>query len=323
MDDFLPHIEFEGNDMGDYTKLSKELSQEILNLYFDEEVLELSALSLGISNSNYSLITKKNHYLLKVSNDKNADEVKAEMVLLDKLSELEFPYSLTPFHTKNEELVYQHGEFFGVLFPFLDGIPPGPSDQTCYEVGKGLGLLHSLKVEKGSIRDHGDVGFDTEDIIDYANDENCPQDFSEVVKQYFPKGMKSYVANVPEGVTHGDLYYDNTLFKNEKLQALLDFEQGGWGDQLLDLGISLSGTCLEKGRIHPELIKSYLAGYYEKSTYMRFTEEEINKSIILGLLSIALWRIERFNIKKINPHMVDSYKELIRKIHIFAQTKGI
>tara|TARA_R110002072_G_scaffold534_3_gene3647 strand:- start:13739 stop:14671 length:933 start_codon:yes stop_codon:yes gene_type:complete len=309
--------------VADYTKLSIKETQNILNLYLDETVRELKPLSLGISNSNYCVVTDHNEYLLKVSNDKNKSDTKQEMKLLIQLGERHFPYSLIPFVTKDSNTVYEYEEYFGVLFPFLKGIPPGPSDQTCYKIGKGLGQLHSLKFSKDEVRDHSDVGFDAKDLINFCEKPNCPNDFKEVIHTFFPKGLDSYTDSYPQGIVHGDLYYDNTLFKNQELEAFLDFEQAGWGDQLLDLGISLSGTCLEKGRIHPLLIESYLEGYYETSPVKNFANDLIDKSIILGLLSISRWRIERFNVKNLNPHMVDSYKELINKVYVYAQTKGI
>ena len=132
--------------MGDYTKLTHKDASEILKIYGKEglEGLELKALSLGISNSNYKVVTEQETLLLKVSNDKNHDELGEEMELLKLLGQKGFHYSLMPFKTKNDELTYQYNDLYGVVFPFVDGIPPGPSDQSCYEIGKALALLHNV-----------------------------------------------------------------------------------------------------------------------------------------------------------------------------------
>ena len=67
----------------------------------------------------------------------------------------------------------------------------------------------------------------------------------------------------PAGVIHGDLYFDNSLFKNGKIVTLIDFEQSGRGRFILDLGIAISGSCLnrDKSNIDLNLLENFLKGY--------------------------------------------------------------
>lgn len=309
--------------MGDYTKLPISEAQAISDQYGVGKIVDLKPLSLGISNSNYRLETEKGVYLLKVSNDKGVEELRGEMEILLYLQELKFPYSLIPYQTKNNEAVYSHEDKFGVLFPFLDGIPPGPSDIACEEIGKGLARLHSLEHTESfnTIRDHEKVGFGVHEIFDYAQSSSAPSDFKELFNLMFPHKFEWFREFKWErGIIHGDLYYDNTLFKSEVLQVLLDFEQGGRGEYILDLGISISGTCLEKGRLHPALIRSYLQGYESFRPLPKEEKIHLADAIALGLFSIALWRIKRFKEKDLNPLMAESYRELLLRAEIFNET---
>ena len=309
--------------MGDYTKLQLEEAQAIADLYELGKLTKLSPLSLGISNSNYRLEVGDLRFLLKVSNDKGQKELQQEMELLLYLNERRFPYSLVPFKTKKDDVVYTYGDKFGVLFPFLDGIPPGPSDIACEEIGRGLATLHSLKhtKEMENIREHEVVGFGAREVYEFSRSSQCPADFKELFDLMFPHQLTWFMENAwAEGVIHGDLYSDNTLFKNEKLQALLDFEQGGHGEYILDLGISISGTCLEKGRLIPPLIKSFLKGYEDVRPLPKEERIHLADAIALGLFSIALWRIKRFKEKDLNPLMAESYRELLLRAEIFNET---
>lgn len=309
--------------MGDYTKLKLEEAQAIADLYDLGKLTQLSPLSLGISNSNYRLEVGDLRFLLKVSNDKGKKELQQEMELLLYLSERRFPYSLVPFKTKKNEVVYTLEDKFGVLFPFLDGIPPGPSDIACEEIGRGLATLHSLEHTKGmeNIREHEVVGFGAKEVFEFTKSSSCPCDFKDLFNLMFPHQLTWFMENAwEEGIIHGDLYSDNTLFKNEKLQALLDFEQGGHGEYILDLGISISGTCLEKGRLNPPLIKSFLKGYEDIRTLPKEEKIHLPDAIALGLFSIALWRIKRFKEKDLNPLMAESYRELLLRAEIFNET---
>jgi homoserine kinase type II len=91
---------------------------------------------------------------------------------------------------------------------------------------------------------------------------------------------------------------------------------------LLDLGISLSGTCLEKGRIITPLVNSYLQGYEAVRPLTTVEKKFLDEAIILGLMSISLWRIKRFKERNLNPLMENSYRDLIvraRNYHLMKQ----
>jgi homoserine kinase type II len=312
----------EFSPMADYTKLDLDEASEILGLYGITHIDEIVPLSLGISNSNYKICTHKGDYLLKVSNDKNTDELTGEMRILQHLSDQGFDLSLTPFEKNGGGTVYHIGDKFGVVFPFVRGIPPGPSDITCCEIGRSLAKLHMVNIEKtkvGTLRDHEEVGFGATQIIAYVASKNCPQDFKDAFHSLFPHSLHSFTEiNWNDSIIHGDLYYDNTLFQNESLEIILDFEQGGIGESILDLGISISGTCLEKGMIIAPLVKSFMRGYQSVRELPKEERAHLADAICLGLLSIALWRIKRFKEKNMNPLMSDSYKELLYRAQLFS-----
>ena len=307
--------------MGDYTKLSESEVQEIFNLYEQDDVVEFRPLSLGISNSNYAISTRNNKYLLKVSNDKGIEELKEEMEILSFLSAQNYGLSIVPYATKIGELVYEKDELHGVLFPFVEGIPPGPNDATCFEIGQALAKLHSINVEASQFRSCEKLSYPASVIAQYIKSEKCPTDFKESFETLLGERAKQYLEqDFQQGICHGDLYYDNTLFDHNHITAVLDFEQSGIGDVVFDLGISISGCCLEKGRISLDLIKSYLNGYETLRPLPENEREFLNEAIIFGLMSISLWRIKRFKEGNLNPLMADSYKQLLYRAEIFKET---
>ena len=313
--------------MASYTQIGILEAEQILSLYGRSQVQKLTPLSLGISNSNYRVDLLNETVLLKISNDKNQLQLSQEQAILLYLNECGYPYSLKPHALSDGKLVYTFGQYFGVLYPFVPGIPPGPSDYTCKEVGMGLAKLHSLKHDLKKLeglRSHEAVGFGANEILAYTKLKNCPQDFKDAFNHFFPDDLNEFI-NSPfeKGIIHGDLYYDNTLFDNNHLSSVLDFEQAGIGEYLLDLGISISGTCLEKGRVISPLVKSYLEGYEQIRTLSPLEKKYLDQSIILGLMSISLWRIKRFKERNLNPLMENSYQDLIvRAMHYHQMRKA-
>lgn len=312
--------------MGSYTKIGVNDTRRIMDLYDLGEVVSLIPLSLGISNSNYQLRMTTGDYLLKISNDKDSDELEEEMKILRLLAEKGFPYSLTPIQTANQKLVYQVEQYFGVVFPFIQGIPPGPSDSTCRMIGEGLALLHSIEWSENDqekIRDYKVIGYGPDELSEYIKRPNCPEDFKIEFDKAFPHQLQEWKeAGLPRGLIHGDLYYDNTLFDNNKLRIMLDFEQSGFGELLLDLGICISGTCLEKGRIITPLIESFLIGYESVRKLSTLEREFLDQSIQLGLFSVALWRIKRFTEGNLDTLMADSYRDLLQRATNYRKESG-
>lgn len=311
--------------MASYTQIGLKEAEDILKLYGRSHVLKLTPLSLGISNSNYRVDLEGESVLLKISNDKNQHQLAEEQAILLYLNQRGYPYSLKPFALVSGALVYNYEPYFGVLYPFVEGIPPGPSDYTCKEVGSALAKLHSLTHDDAilkNLRPHESVGFGALEILNYSESSTCPADYREAFQYFFPDKLKSFLeAPFEKGIIHGDLYYDNTLFNNNHLSCVLDFEQAGRGEYLLDLGISLSGTCLEKGRVITPLVNSYLEGYEAIRPLSSIELKFLDHAIILGLMSISLWRIKRFKERNLNPLMENSYQDLLVRAMNYYQMK--
>lgn len=309
--------------MGDYTKLTQDQLREILQHYNIGDLLQFKSLSLGISNSNYRVQTTQDTYLLKVSNDKNKIQIQQEMDILSALKKKGFKFSIAPLSTNSKKTVYEIKNLHGVLFPFVQGIPPGPADSTCCEIGKGIAALHSIEWsdrEMQAIRKHEEVGFPVNVINKYAQSDICPPDFRESFFTLFPDGFRVYrETDFKCGLVYGDLYYDNILFDQNHLKAILDFEQAGIDQLVFDLGICISGTCLEKGRIHPALIDSLLEGYQSVRPLPTEERAHLKEAILLGLYSIALWRIKRFKEGALDRKMANSYQDLLNRALSFFE----
>ena len=86
------------------------------------------------------------------------------------------------------------------------------------------------------------------------------------------------------------------------------------GNFNLDLGIAISGSCLQSDLVSHDLVSSYLKGYQSIIAEKLFSTDLVKALISLGLLSISLWRIERFTIGKIDPTKKLFYRELLSRL---------
>jgi len=313
--------------MGHYTDLTLDEAQEIFNIYSLGQVETIAPLSLGISNSNFKVIIKRNDlnqpFLLKISNDKNKNELTEEQQILHFLEKEGFSLSISPLKTPTQSSIFSFKDYVGVIYPFIEGTAPKPEQKTCRAIGEALGKLHSFKTSSFSnynLRRHKTIGYELPFIQNFIHSKNCPAPFKDYFCDIFPKGIESLI-NEPfeEGIMHGDLYYDNTLFQGNKLITLLDFEQSGLGPLILDLGISVSGTSLSNGEISPLLVEAFIEGYESERPLKEVEKISLKSFILLGLFSISLWRIYRFKFGELDSNRTDSYLELLQKASNFKK----
>lgn len=311
--------------MATYTKITTQLAQEILELYGIENIKTITPMSSGISNTNYKVeIENSSTIILKISNSKPISEIQQEQDILLYLHQQGFKKCLAPLKTTAGKQVYEHNGLLGVVYPFIEGEIPDLSMDSMYEIGCAIGELHTIPiVEECPLRKFDDLGYGFEQIIDYINSEDCLEPFKNFFIDLIDEELlNTYLNNThPLCVLHGDLYYDNCLVNEDgKILRILDFEQAGLGDPLFDIGISISGSCLNNGEIDPELVESYMDGYKSKRQLSESEEKLLDFAIVMGLFSIALWRIERFNKNKIDSSKVDNYLELLQRAANYVET---
>lgn len=312
--------------MGIYSNITLAEINEILGHYELGHARDFSPTITGISNSNFKVhLDSGDDVLLKISNDKTIEQLTNEQRILSALEKYEFKYSIHPFKTILGKSIYHQKKFYGVVFPFIKGLPPVMNTKTCYQIGQALGELHSLQIKKedlGAIRPHDFVGHSGQSVYEYTRTSVAPKDFVEAFEDIFPTHLQDIPFDTfPVGIIHGDLYFDNCLFHQEKLVTLIDFEQAGRGHYLLDIGISLSGCCFNEDRSNLDmgLIEAFMRGYSEKRQLLSIEKEYLMTSILIGFFSIGLWRIKRFYEGNLDESKRYNYRELTERAKNFKK----
>lgn len=306
--------------MGVYSEINLNEINEILKYYELGNAVSYLATITGISNSNFRVtLTSGKEVLLKVSNDKTIEQLENEQRILQVLEKYNYLHSLHPIQTIQGKPIYHHKNYFGVVFPFINGLPPIIDNSAIAQIGKALAELHSLEIHKedlDTIRPHDLVGHGGLHIQDYIEQPNCAPDFKEAFLKVFPQGLNDIPYDIfPAGIIHGDLYFDNSLFHEGKLVTLIDFEQSGRGRFILDLGIALSGSCLNSNRdnLDLELARHFIRGYEQVRPLKAIEREYLMMAVKVGFFSIGLWRIKRFLEGNLDESKKYNYRELLER----------
>lgn len=316
--------------MGVYTEINLNVINDILSHYDIGQAVDYQATMAGISNSNFCVsLDNSDKVLLKISNDKTIEQLDNEQRILILLEKYNYEYSLHPFKTIQGKPIYHHHDFYGVVFPFIDGLPPEINNASIYKIARALASLHSLEIHREDlslIRKYDEVGFGVKKINEYLQATHCAEDFKKSFLKVFPDQLKDIPYDLfPAGIIHGDLYFDNSLFKENDLMTLIDFEQAGRGRFILDIGIAISGSCLDIDgiNINEELLESFLKGYSEIRELKAIEKEYLNIAITVGFYSIALWRIKRFYEGDLDIRKKYNYRELVQRAEVFVKKYGL
>lgn len=309
--------------MAYYTNITLSEANTILDLYDLPQAVNLAPIGHGISNSNYiAQLTDSSEVILKISNDKDVEQLLAEQYILLNLKYLKFNFAPIPLLTKNLSPVYIFPPWHGVIFPKFQGKVPHLNPDICHKIGASLAFLHmqteehKLKNLPHPIRQAIDVSYFPQDLKDFAQNPQCPSDFKILINKHIDDNALAFYHSLeqqlPHSILHGDLYYDNTLFDQNELVGMLDFEQAGFGPCLFDIGVSISGCCLEDKKLDPLLVESFLRGYSDHRKLTNTEKELLHFQVLCGFFSIALWRIHRFYLGSLSSQRKMSYQELIK-----------
>ena len=128
---------------------------------------------------------------------------------------------------------------------------------------------------------------------------------------------------LPRGLIHGDIFYDNVLFTpDKKLAAIIDFEEACHYYKVFDIGMCIVGTCSRKGKLSLAKTKSLVDGYQSKRQLETLEKETLKVFAEYGAVATSFWRFRQHNITKPNEDKANRYLEmkwLADHIHVISK----
>eukprot|EP01080_Neovahlkampfia_damariscottae_P004291 gene4291-7647_t len=292
--------------------LTKQQVAEIFSEFsIDEEIQELKLIPAGWENHNYSVMTTKKLYFLKHMIYKPVEDINLFLNVVDQLKKYDFPTSY-PFKTKNGQFLIQYKGMNMILFEFLNGKSPEKlSEKMISQIGHSLAILHSLPRMEQKFP-HYQMGYEsiTSFMNDHHQNEKSPfadHEFVKFVSQKITEINRVKKLNLPTGIIHGDLFIDNTIFKDEKLLGIIDFEDLSQMELIYDIAMTILGNCFNEFKIDLNLVKSFIDEYQK---VRKLTQDEINSlpvCIRWTATSIGIWRFKKFNITDYDEKHKDRY----------------
>lgn len=237
------------------TGIEIDVIPEILQFFSLEVPTKIQLIKESISNHNYLVETPNGKYVVRFLVNQSIESIKNDVIIQKKLAKVNV---YAPKYIQNNAGVYVFNRktITAVVSKKLDGIMPRITNtKLAYEFGHKLALFHSSIDQLPHINNKGLMN---------------PQ----------VSGISSsiYSMPLPSGIIHGDFHLGNVLVDSdseEKILAILDFEEAGKNLYIVDLAVTIMAICSLKNNVmDPALIKETFQGY-EAVRKLKSIEKEV------------------------------------------------
>lgn len=261
----------------------------------------------GGANSSYLLRSREGRYVLTVFDEKSLAEVENVGRLLQLLADQGFSTTcLLP--TKDGAIATEFQDKPVMVKEYIDGRVTKDLDvKMVSQVGAALARLHEIPAP------------------DYLPDEHSYglQSFSQVTSRGIDLEYEAWLSeqlayleqsipsDLPKGLIHADLFYDNVLFEGETLKAVIDFEEACHYYKMFDVGMAIVGLCADGETIDLDRARALVAGY---QTVQRMTDEDretVQIFVAYAATATSFWRFRRFNIDTPNAEMAKHHRRMV------------
>ncbi|MBK9184774.1 MAG: homoserine kinase [Moraxellaceae bacterium] len=286
--------------MSVYTQLSLSDIQLFATNY-GLNVVDYQAIQSGIENSNYFVQTEAGKdYVLTLFEELNAQEAAFLAPLLQHLQQAGVLVA-APLVANNGQSLLTLKDKPAQLAPRIVGQHPlQVTPVQAQAMGEQLAKLH-LTLKKYPLKRtnaHGATWWQKEAAKARNGMSNIEQLILDTVLNDFEETIEDF-DDLPQGLIHGDLFRDNTLFEGDKLSAILDFSEASKDYWLLDIAITANDFCSDWPNVglNKPLFDAFLLGYGQVRT-LTDDEQEVLPTF-LAMAATRFW-LSRLSVAKRN-----------------------
>jgi len=219
----------------------------------------------GVENSNYCLFTERGRFILTLYEKRVAPrDLPFFLHLMEHLAVRGVPCP-TPIHARDGTALRELCGRPAALVSFLDGQSPARIlPEHCAGLGRALARLHLAGASFGMERPN-DLSVDGwRGLLDAcrARADDVQPGLAAEIEAHLDDLERSWPADLPRGVIHGDLFPDNVFFTRGEVSGIIDFYFACVDLVAYDLAICLNAWCFEPdGAFNVTKARHMLAAY--------------------------------------------------------------
>ena len=293
--------------MAIYTRIQASDLNKIVAPY-QIEVVDFTPIEGGNTNSNYHIHAKNGEYVMTIAEEKSFHEVQKLTTLLQWLGKHHFLTSQV-YATITGETVTQHAGKPVFVKKWLYGrVHENLTTDELGQIGTSMAQLHQIQAPDYLPKYHP-YG---QQVFSSVIGKGIDTEYEKWLKERFQFLKKHVPEGLPLGLVHGDIFFDNVLFENNKIKAIIDFEEACNYYLIFDLGMGILGLCRTGGKIDLNKARSLIKGY-EQIRFLEFLERDsLQLFIEYAAIATSWWRFWKYNIHTPTPDLRNKHWDMVQ-----------
>lgn len=279
--------------MAVYTALAEAEVRVALAPFDLGEPVAIEAVAAGIENTTYFVTCDakdgRHEYVLTIGESIAHEDMTFVAELTTALCADGLPVP-APMQASDTSRIISIAGKPALVIPKIDGRSPlHPTSAQCRAAGSALGALHRSTLNRPlahvSHRDLTWVHATGTILLPHLSATSC--DLLKTSLAALDEFVNTH-QTLPRAVIHGDLFRDNTLFRGDRLVAMIDFFSAGTGYLLFDLAVAANDWCLSGDRqACEERLQALLSGY--AAARAPTGEEKESWGTMLAIAALRFW----------------------------------
>lgn len=295
--------------MAVYTQLKKSDLKKLL-ASFDIKKFTWKPLTGGSANSNYYIRTNKNKFVLTLFEEKTLEEAQQLADLLEWFNERNYPTS-QPIPSKSGDRVLRYNEHPIMLKSWIPGkVVSSLNKKQLSQAGWQLARLHQLEAPDMLQENQ----YYNSSVLDTVIGKGPDTKYEKWLRKQHERLTEILPQKLPQGIVHGDLFFDNILFQKGDLQAIIDFEQACYERYLYDIGMALIGLCTKNSKLSVKKVKAFIKGYEEIQRLSGKERKHLPAFVEYAATATSRWRYWKYNIQTPNPRRKNTHQKMVQLV---------
>ena len=272
--------------MAVYTKLNQEEIEQIIYSYNLKNLEGFSPIQEGIENTNYIIKVDNTKYILTIFEKRvKEQDLPFFFELITKLNKSGFKCPKPLLNKENSPISNFKDKKLAIL-TFINGkSKENLTAENCKAIGYEAAKMHKITADLPISRKNS-LSIKNWRQIFINIREQCSKihkDLPKLIESNLKDVEKNWPSNLPSGIIHADLFKDNIIFDNNKVNGIIDFTFSCNEFYAFEVAICFNALCFDghKNNLSFNVTKAkhFIDGY---SSIRKLSDEEKNSIKILS-----------------------------------------
>lgn len=277
--------------MSVYTPITSDELADFMSRFDLPAPTHFEGVEAGVENTTY-FVTAGREWVLQIFEEQGFDEVPFFVELNKRLGDASVPVAI-PVPDHDGQRLHTFKDKPAVLFPKLVGRAPlAPNDRQRAALGTALAQMHLASAQMPEMQ------------RDNHRWQSWWEGNAERVQPFLSESAKVLLADqihdtqawlatqpgLPQGIIHGDLFRDNSLFDGDEIAGIIDFYNACTGYFVFDLAVTLNDWCSnEDGTLNPSAAQAMRQAY--ESVRPLGPEELAAWDLVMQTAALRFWML--------------------------------